>query len=458
MINFIGREKEKSAIKKALDNKTKCILIYGPRRVGKTTLIKEALKDEKDKAIIFFQCIRGSFEYNIELFANTASNILEKRYLKNIRDIFELIEAIAEISKDKHVVIVFDEYPYMRESLEEGVVDSYLQRIIDSDFENITLILSGSFITIMQKIIREGSPLYGRIGLILSIKPFNYKDASLFYPGLSNRDKIAFYSIFGGYPFALEKIDSSKSLKENIKELILDNTSSVRTTIEGLLLKEAGRSGIPEEILTRIGNSKLSFSEIASLMSTPVQGTLDRNLKMLIDMEIIERTSPINRIYDKRKIFYEIKDNLLRFYFAYIATNISLIDRGPTEDFYNIFIEKSINTFISKRFESIAREFLESYLGLDYKYIGTYWYDDKKRKKNGEFDVAAMNIDGAYSIYEVKYLRDPMSIELYEEERNKIKEIEELKISKVGFISSSGFAFDTASYNDEFYSSSDLFR
>ncbi len=456
MIDFIGREKEKNAIRKALDNKERSILIYGPRRVGKTTLIKEALKDEK--SAIFFQCIKGSFEYNIELLANTAAAILEKSYLRSIRDIFELLNAIAELSEDKHIVIVLDEYPYMREALGDGVVDSYLQRIIDSRNGNITLILCGSFMTIMQRLISEGSPLYGRINLALSIKPFTYKEASLFYSELSDRDKIEFYSVFGGYPFALEKIDSTKSLKENIKMLLLDSSSAIRATIEGLLLKEAGRSGIPEEILTRIGNSRLSFSEIASLMSMPVQGTLDRNLKTLMDMEIIEKTSPINRMNDRKKTFYEIKDNLLRFYFSYIAANISLLERGPIEDFYSIFIEKSLNTFISKRFEAISREFLESHLGLSYKLIGTYWYDDRKRKKNGEFDVAALNTDGTYSIYDVKYLKAPMPLELYKEEKRKIEEIEEHKLSRMGFISSSGFIFDTDSYKDEFYSSSDLFR
>lgn len=122
--------------------------------IESTTLIKEALKDKK--TVIFFQCVKGSFEYNIELLANTTAAILEKRYLRNEREIFELFDAIAELPEDKHIVIALDEYPYMREGLWEGVVDSHLQRIIDSKKGNITLILSGFFITIMQSLISEG--------------------------------------------------------------------------------------------------------------------------------------------------------------------------------------------------------------------------------------------------------------------------------------------------------------
>ena len=62
---------------------------------------------------------------------------------------------------------------------------------------------------------------------------------------------------------------------------------------------------------------------------------------------------------------------------------------GP-DTFYRMYIAPSIGTFISYRAESVARSYFvrqarKDTLG-DVLDIGTYWYDDRKAKKNGEFE------------------------------------------------------------------------
>ena len=102
----------------------------------------------------------------------------------------------------------------------------------------------------------------------------------------------------------------------------------------------------------------------------------------------------------------------------------------------------SINTFVSYRFEDIVRQWfliqVEREIRNDIINIGTYWYDDAKTKTNGEFDVALETLEG-YEIYEVKYLTSTMKEELVKEEMDKIMRIEGIKISSIGFVSSSGF-------------------
>ena len=70
--------------------------------------------------------------------------------------------------------------------------------------------------------------------------------------------------------------------------------------------------------------------------------------------------------------------------------------------------------------------------------IGTYWYDDKIRKMNGEFDCVIKRKD-SYDIYEVKYLESKLSNKLIKEEIEQINRIEGINIGKIGFISISGF-------------------
>lgn len=455
---FIGREKEINVLKTALEEQYDGICVYGPRRVGKTALIKQVLSGMDPSSVIYFESTRSSYEYNMELFAREAARVLERPYVAKLTDIFDMFDAIVREAGGRHMTVVIDEYPYMRERLGEAVLDSFFQRIIDTHAGRISIVLSGSYMTEMKEMLEEGMPLFGRIGRVISLKPFSYLDAARFYPDLPVRDKIAFYAVFGGYPFVLRYIDEEKTLFENIARLLLDEGTMVRSTLENVLLSEAGKSGVPSELLARIGNGKMRFSEIEDLMSGDVSGTLDRSLKRLIGMGILDKVSPINKKNDKKKTFYEIKDNLLRFYFTYIVPNAAMIARTEAREFFDVVIAPSLDTFISRRFEGIVNEYFTLTAGASALDIGTYWYDDRKTHTNGEFDAVIKARDGSYKVFEVKYLKRPMSEDLYHEERAKAEAIHALDISGYGVVSSSGFAFDTSKYQDTFIDGDALYH
>ncbi len=436
---FFAREKELAAIRKTLGENGN-VMVYGQRRVGKTTLIREAVK-EVNADVVWFECVEGNYEYNIQLLAKSASLSLNRSYMSNISDLFDLMDAINEIGK--RVVIVIDEYPYMKTGNRGSSVDSYFQRIIDRHYENISLVLCGSFISMMKELLESDNPLFGRFSLQINLKQFDYKDASLFYPNVSTRQKIEFYAVFGGYPFILELLDQKLSLEENIEKLLL-GTYSVREEVENTILKEISKIGISREIIARIGNSRLRFKEIEDAFKVDVRGSLDRELKRLIDMQLITKSYPINKKDDKKKSFYELNDNLLRFYYSFIFPVKSRLVLMNEKAFFSSFIAPKLNTFISKRFEGLAKEYFVrrniSINDTDIIDIGTYWYDDKVNKKNGEFDCVLETRDNEYCVYEVKYLQYPMTRNLIEEEVFKINAIPDLKIKTIGMISSSGFA------------------
>ena len=447
MKQFIGRQKEVEILRKSVRDKVKGIMVYGQRQVGKTTLIDEAFSSD-DFILVKHECVKGSYAYNMELLALTVSNIANISYAKNSRDIFELLTIMETSGINKPIVVVLDEYQYLRETKEKGVIDSYMQRFIDSIKGNITLVLCGSYITVMQELLEYGNPLFNRLKTVVKLTTFDYSDSALFYPNLSIRDKIAFYAVFGGYPFILDRVDAALSLEENIKNLLLAPYSNIRITVENVLLQEVGKTGMPYEVLSKIGNSKIRYKELQDLMAGDVTGTLDRILKRLIDMGIIKKVTPINRRDDKRKTFYEIKDNLLRFYFTYIYQMRTIPTRLNPDVLYDRLINPSINTWISKRFEVLVREYFERIGDITIETIGSYWYDDPISKKSGEFDCAIKR-NGNYSLYEVKYLVSPMSFNLYKEEKIKMENAKYIDVASIGFVSSSGFAF-TLPDTDEF--------
>ena len=115
------------------------------------------------------------------------------------------------------------------------------------------------------------------------------------------------------------------------------------------------------------------------------------------------------------------------------------------DEVYRLFIEPSLDTWISYRFEEVVRSYFSRRVrkGLEKNIldIGLYWYNDKKSKTNGEFDCVLAHSEG-YEVIEVKYLSGKMTEALAREEEQKIRRIEGLRISGLGFVSIEGFEFN----------------
>lgn len=439
---FIGRRKELNNLIVELSNwkKKTAILVYGKRRVGKSTLIKEAAKSF-DGVVINHLCVQSTFDGNLELIYKSVSEGLS---LPSIR--FDSLFAMMDYLKtlDKKILLIIDEYPYLKQSKKKNEVDSYMQALIDKLPSNVKLILCGSYITIMKELLKEDNPLFGRFSLIQHIHDFDYYEASKFYPSLSIRDKVAFYSVFGGCPYVLENIDSNKTLKENIETLLLPENGIIRSHIENIMLKEIQKT-FDARILETLGNGKKKYTEIKDRIGGDDTGLLDKQLKILLDMETIKKIEPINRKNDKKKQFYEITDNLMRFYFSFIFGKAGTITRVGEKQFYNKNIDNILEQFISRRFEEITLQFFHR-MAIAGKYkdiedFGSYWYDDPSTKTNGEFDCVIKRTGDLYDFYECKYFKKPMALKECEQEKEQLKQIQGIKVSRIGFVSIEGFDF-----------------
>ena len=436
---FVGREEELKNLKALLDLPSASVMIYGKRKVGKTTLIKEVLKSSLDK-VVYYECLKAPMQENVN--GLVAMLVREKIIPSQIAfssftDVFSYLNTL-----DGTFNVVIDEYPYLKSFTNAETVDSTFQSIIDNNLKNIRLFVSGSHIDMMKDLLEEGNALYGRFTMTLCLKELDYKTASEFYKSKSAYDKIAMYSVFGGSPYINIALDETKSLKENIIATILNPMSYVYNYARNLLISDYAKALHAERIFNAISNGKKRYSDIESHLNLKTNGNLSKQLAPLEDMEIIAKVYPINKPDDSKKASYEVRDNLLRFYYTFIYKNKSALQMLGAEAFYEEYIEKSIVTFISHRFEEIAR----TYFSLCVKNrklrgisnIGTFDYDDSVTRTNGEFDVV-LERKGTYDIYEVKYYTSPLSAKEMYNEVQQINNIKGLKVGKIGFISTSGF-------------------
>ena len=212
-------------------------------------------------------------------------------------------------------------------------------------------------------------------------------------------------------------------------------------------------------IFSTISNSSMRYKKIEERLNIDNNGLLNKQLKTLIDMNFIEKNIPINKKDDNKKTTYSIKNNALRFYFTYVYDKSDLLYLLGENTFYTRYIEQSINTFISYRFESICKSFISELtkrnIIKNINNIGPYYYDDKTTKTNGEFDIAIETNNG-YDIIEVKYLQNKLNNKQIQKEIEQINNIKELKIDKVGFISINGFEDNTIKL-DYMYDGNDIY-
>ena len=438
---FYGRKEELNLLKDAYNNdKFESIAIYGRRRIGKSELIKESYKDLNCKKI-YYECKKASEEFNVSTISDQLGDIF-KIPKPSFTKLDELLRYVFEKAIDEKIIFVLDEYPYMRGN--SDFLDSVIQSIIDEykNKSNLKLILCGSYIDVMEKILSNDSPLYGRFTYKLNLKQMNYLESSLFYQNASNEDKVKYYSVFGGVPYYNQFIDDKKTVKENIIDLIIGSKARLLPEAEGFLNEEISKLNNANECFSAIAEGNVKFSDILQKSKVSSSPTLSDILKKLINMDVIEKIYPINDENEK-KSYYSISERLSLFYYRYIFKRGSYFNVMSPVDFYEEFIEKDFESYyIPKEFEKITNQYLSiqnknRMINPPLYKIGKYYYDLPKEKKNGEFDCVTLSKNG-YDFYEVKFSKNPIDDKIVNEEIYQLEKAK-IKYNKLGFVSKNGF-------------------
>ena len=441
-MNFIGREKQLKQISNEINSASFNVsLIYGRRRIGKSELVKQAVRNS-DAKVIYYECRQITEESNVKNICSILEDVynLPKVGFTTAEEVFDYIFKKA---CDEKVVLILDEYPYLRENVKG--LDSILQALIDGykDESKLSLILLGSFIEVMKTLVSESNPLYGRSDLVIDLKQMDYYESAQFYPNFNNEDKVRMYSVLGGIPYYNRLVDDKKSVKENIINLIASPGARLENEIPLYFSSEISKLTNANEVFTTLALGYSKYSDILNQSHVSSSPTLADVLDKLIKMDIVEKVTPINDENNKKKAGYYITDNLSLFYFRYIFKYSSQMEIMDEEVFYDKYIATDFEEwFVPHRFEKICLQYLirQNRLGRIepvIEKIGKYYYDDPTNHANGEFDVVTYDEKG-YVFYEVKFRKHPLSETMIKEE---ISQVEETRLNcyKYVFISRSGF-------------------
>lgn len=441
-MGFIGRTQELSKLKQLMSSDDMSMaLIYGRRRVGKSELVKQAMK-ESDIPAVYYECKQVAEESNVKGICEVISEVLDLPKL-GFTTIEDVTKYLFEQAKDKKMIFVLDEYPYIRENITG--LDSILQSLVDKykDSSKLTLILLGSYVDVMKSLLEKSNPLYGRADLVIDLQQMDYYDSSLFYPAFSEEDKIRIYSVFGGIPYYNRLVDDSKSVKENIIDLIASPGARLENEVSMHLNSEISKIVNANEVFEALSQGNTKYKDILSKSHVSSGPTLIDVLDKLIKMEVVEKKAPINDEDNKKKAGYYICDNLSLFYYRYIFRYSSQMKIMDPNVFYDKFIDKDFEEqHVPRKFEEVCRQYLirqnkAGKIKPVIEKIGKYYYDDPKTKTNGEFDVVTLDENG-YVFYEVKFRKKSISKAMINEEIEQVK-LTGLNCYKYVFFARSGF-------------------
>lgn len=412
---FIGRENELTTLNKLYNSdKFEFVVIYGRRRVGKTALISEFVKD---KDSIFFTGIETDAKQNLDNFSRC---IME--YNTGIAAGFSVdsfqsaLEYVFELSKTKRIILVIDEYPYVARASES--LASTLQFLIDKnkDSSKLLLILCGSSMSYMEKrVLDYKAPLYGRRTAQLKIKPFDFFEVCSYFTKLSAVDKALAYGIVGGTPQYLMQLDDNLSIEENIKNTHLNPSSSIFEEPNNLLKQEVREPAIYNAVISAIASGSSKMNEISNKIgkNTSVCASYIKNL---IALGIVKKESPYGE-KSSRKTIYSIEDNMFRFWYRFVPENTSVISRGAVNLAYER-IAPELNTYMGSVFEDICRQYLWKLLlagkcAVNFSDIGRWWGANPKTRSQEEIDIMGTDKDSAL-FGECKWTNEKLDLSVLE--------------------------------------------
>lgn len=434
---FVGREEELALLRE--EHIGKAVMVYGKRRVGKTTLILKAL-EQCSYQTVYFECLKGTMQENIN---GLVQELVRVKVLpvplafSSLQDVFAYLNTLTQ-----KMVVVVDEYTHLYAMNDSGVVDSVFQSIIDNRLSNIELILAGSHIGMMKDLLQERNPLYGRFATSIKLDEMNYLDAAKFYPDKSAYDKVAHYAVFGGSPFINQALNPAATLRDNIISTILNPMSPVYLYASQLVFSDNSLNVNSERIFSALGNDRKRYTEIEDALRVKKTGNLAKQIKTLTDLEILARSIPINKPNDNKKATYELNDNLLRFYYAFVYKNSSALQVLGAEAFYDEYVAPALTHFIAHHFEDICREYFSLQVRSGrmngVRSIGSYYLDTAVRCEIKEFPVSVELADG-YAVYLPKYSAQPMTIDEIHGEAQRMEGVNDPGIKQLGFISINGF-------------------
>jgi AAA+ ATPase superfamily predicted ATPase len=401
-MRFLDREQELETlrqIQRRAERRSQFTLVLGRRRMGKTTLVREFLRDAPRAAYFFVtrkraEDLRAEFA---EILAALQPAFREARLTWD-----GLIRACFDLARDAPLTVVFDEFQNFR--FVDPSVFSIFQKHWDTlhGERKIHLIAVGSLMSLMERIFTGAhEPLARRATAQLRVDPF----APPVIEGLLQRsgrrglrELIRYWTIFGGCPKYYALADAAELLGEDpltlIDALILRPDAPLREEGKALLVEEFGREHTTAfSILRAIAGGRTQVGEIADITGIPVTALPKELRRLQEEYRLVERQLPLG---DRKGRLgrYVLRDSFLTFWFRYVYPYQSQLEAGRQDKVLGL-IRRDLPSLEGHTFETLLHQRIAQgdpalRFPFDADEVGRWW-----DRQGTEIDIVARTKNNA---------------------------------------------------------------
>ncbi|MCI6090538.1 MAG: ATP-binding protein [Solobacterium sp.] len=436
-MKFIGRKEELGKLEAEYQRDGSFVVVYGRRRVGKTTLIKEFIKN---KTAFYYLATEELEVQSMKRLAGvigraTNNSLLNKAVFNDWLDLFQLV---ADYKPNEKKVLVIDEFPYLVKT--NPAFPSILQNAWDELLKdnNVMLILSGSLIGMMLKhTLSYDSPLYGRRTAQMRLSSLPFNDVYM-ASGLTFERAVEQYAITGGVPKYLEFFEDGRELVDQIKDVVLNKSGFLYEEPFFLLRSESLSAVNYFSIIKTIADGNHKLGKIASALNQDTS-SITPYLSTLTELGFIEKRIPVTEKNPEktRKGLYFISDNFIRFWFHYVypykgeleLDNVQIVLDEINKDFKEKFVAFAYEDICKEIFQNLCKKGSIDFVPSR---IGSYWLNDFNN--DTEIDVMAIdNQNKRIFVGECKYHNKSVDAQVYFSLKEKVENNDEIKKGFTGF-------------------------
>lgn len=409
---FLDREAELARLRRWWDDDRDPfpLLLFGRRRTGKSWLLREFAhgkpadilvcdsRAERDQLAYFARALQASLGFAIDL--------------PDVRSLYEVL--LRPRPHGRHLVVI-DEFPLLLEATRGA--DSALAAALEErgGGAGVKLVLCGSQISTMERLLAERAPLHGR-GTRMMLAPLGFREARRFMPDLRGEELVTRYAIAGGMPLYLRRLGRRGSLKTLLCEEVLDPLAPLFDEAREVLTMELTSTAVHFSLLSALsGAPSLEWSDLVE-RSRVEESTASRYIRILEELHLVRAANPVFAPPNARRRRYRIADPFIGFWFRFVFPYQAELAAGlRPQDHYDRNVAPFLAEHVAVAFEDLCRAWVRERFP-DADVVGPWWgmaRHDLRRarvRSTEEIDVVAARGDRVVVVGECRWQRRRMGI------------------------------------------------
>ena len=323
---MVGRKKELEVIRDCIEaDRSRLVVVYGRRRVGKTFLVREAF----DYRFTFTHTglEKGGLREQLSEFWSSLKRQwnADCRMPSNWFEAFDLLKDAVESSTDSRKTIFIDELPWMdtRNSDFVKAVESFWNGWASAR-KDVVLVVCGSAAAWMtKKVLQNRGGLFNRANRTIYLEPFTLAECEAYVRAeglaMDRKDIASAYMIFGGAPYYWSLLDKGESLSQNVDRLFFGVRPELAEEF-GRLYKSVFANPEPYiAVVTALGKKKCGMTRdeiVSSDADMENDGVLTTVLRNLETSGFVRRYVETGKL--KKGSVFQLIDNYTLFYFQFV--------------------------------------------------------------------------------------------------------------------------------------------